>query len=152
MKKMITLFAGLMMTLTLTGNSAWAQDTKKEPVCGRYNESSGIEGKKLSVIMPKVPGMEASSYNDIGCAVRARNEECATRQGMFDSNAKAHDYLTGEEIGVEKSFFVLTKDLRTPAGYGVVAFKEQAQADAFAAEHGKAKVVKWYQIVDEKLK
>jgi len=151
MKKIFTLVIGIVTVVMLTGSFTQALDTNKEPVCGKYNESTGVEGKKLAVIMPKAPGMEASSYNDIGCAVRARNEECATRQGMFDSNAKAHDYRTGEEIAVEKAFFVLTKDLRTPAGYGVAAFKEQAQADAFAVEH-KAKVVKWYQIVDEKLK
>lgn len=151
MKFFLVLLA-LMVTSLVSSSLTFAADTAKEPVCGKYHESAGAEGKKFSVIMPKVPGMEASSYNDIGCAVRARNEECATRQGLFDSNALVYDFRSGEEIAAEKAFFVLTKDVRTPAGYGVAAFKDQAQADAFSAEHGKAKVVKWYLLVDEKLK
>jgi nitrous oxide reductase accessory protein NosL len=71
---------------------------------------------------------------------------------MFDSNAVTYDHSTGEQVPVEKAYFVLRTDVKTPRGYGIVAFKDKAQAEAFSAAHGKGKVVKWYQIVDETLK
>jgi hypothetical protein len=107
--------------------------------------------KKFSASLPNVSGMGPSSYNDIGCAVISRNSECATRQMTFDSNAVVYDYVTEEAIPSEKAFFVLKSDVKTPAGYGIVAFKDKMQADKFSAEHGKGKVVRWFELVDEKL-
>lgn len=110
------------------------------------------EGGKFSVRVPKVTGMESQAFDDIGCAVVSRNGECATRQSIFDSNAVVRDYITGEEIPAEKAYFVLKTGISTPAGYGIAAFKNKAEAEKFSAEHGQGKVVKWWELVDEKLK
>ena len=108
--------------------------------------------KKFSVEVPKEAGLGVMSFNDIACAVIARNGECATRQGMFDSGAKTYDYQSGEEILVEKAYFVMKTDVKTPADFGILAFKDKAEAEKFSAAHGKGKVVKWWELVDEKLK
>lgn len=108
--------------------------------------------KKFSVVLANVSGMENQSFNDIGCAVLSRNGECATRQGIFDGGAVASDYLTGEQLPADKAYFVMKTDVKTPKGFGIVAFKEKAEAEKFSAAHGKGKVVKWWELVDEKLK
>ena len=108
--------------------------------------------QKFSVMLPKVPGMEAQNFNDIGCAVISRNGECATRQGIFDGGALTYDHTSGEQLPVEKAYFVLKTDVKTPKGFGIVAFKDKAEAEKFSAAHGKGKVVKWFELVDERLK
>ena len=99
-----------------------------------------------------ISGMESQNFNDIGCAVISRNGECATRQGIFDGGAATYDYVSGEQVPVEKAYFVLKTDVKTPGGFGIVAFKDKAEAEKFSAGHGKGKVVKWFELVDEKLK
>lgn len=110
------------------------------------------ENRKFSVFLPKDASLGEQSYTDIACAVISRNEECATRQGMFDNGAVAHDYSTGEAVQADKAYFVLRTDVATPAGYNIVAFRDKAEAEKFSADHGKGKVVKWWELVDEKLK
>jgi hypothetical protein len=128
--------------------SGWAAAEECGSSAAKIDEAT----RKFSVVLQKVSGMEDQAFDDIGCAVLSRNGECATRQGMFDSNAVAQDYSTGERVLVEKAFFVLRTDVRTPRGYGIVAFKDKAQAEGFSAEHGKGKVLKWFQLVDESLR
>jgi nitrous oxide reductase accessory protein NosL len=109
-------------------------------------------GRKFAVFLPKVSEMAAQSFDDIGCAVLARNEECAMRQSLFDSNAMVHDYLSGEQLPAEKAYFVLRTGVRTPRAFGIAAFKDRAEAEKFSAAHGRGTVVKWFELVDEKLK
>jgi hypothetical protein len=112
----------------------------------------GDSEKKFSVVLSNVSGMEPQSFNDIGCAVISRNGECATRQSMFDGGAVTYDYQSGEQLPVEKAYFAMKTDVKTPKGFGIVAFKDKAEAEKFSAAHGKGKIVKWFEIVDEKLK
>jgi copper chaperone NosL len=128
-----------------------ADDHKKPSVCSVCNMKISEAGKKFSVDLPNVSGMGPSSYDDIGCAVISRNGECATRQMTFDSNAIVYDLVTGEAVPAEKAFFAFKSSFRTPMGYGIVAFKDKAQAEMFSAEHGKVKVVRWFELVDMKL-
>ncbi len=128
-----------------------ADDQRKPSVCSECNMKISEAGKKFSVVLPNVSGMGPSSYDDIGCAVISRNAECATRQMTFDSNAIVYDYLTVEEVLAEKAFFAFKSGAWTPMGYGIVAFKNKVQAEKFAAEHGKVKVVRWFELVDMKL-
>ena len=53
---------------------------------------------------------------------------------------------------METAYFVFKADVSTPRGYGIVAFKDRAQAERFAAEQGKGKVIRWFELVDEKLR
>jgi hypothetical protein len=119
---------------------------------GLFRERISEAEKRFSVVLKKIPGMGPSSYDDIGCAVISRNSECATRQMMFDGSSVAYDYLTAAEVPVETAYFVFKADVSTPRGYGIVAFKDRAQAERFAAEQGKGKVIRWFELVDEKLK
>jgi hypothetical protein len=111
------------------------------------------ETKRFSLLVPKSANLgNDQAYDDIGCAVMSRNEECATRQGMFDTAALAYDHFTGAEYPAEKMYFVLKTDVKTPRGFGIVAFGDKAEAEKFSAVHGKGKVIKWFELVDEKLK
>lgn len=47
-----------------------------------------------------------------------------------------HDYPSEKWIRGEQAFFVRSPTLKTPMGTGIVAFIDQAQAEAFATEHG----------------
>lgn len=142
----------VLLPLALCMALAFASGNVNAEECASANVKITDALKKFSVVLSGASGMEAQSFDDIGCAVLSRNGECATRQGMFDSNAKVVDYATGEELPAEKAFFVIKTDVKSPQGYGIVAFKDKALAEKFSAEHGKGKVVKWFELVDEKLK
>ena len=107
--------------------------------------------KKFSVVLAKAAGMAAQSFNDIGCAVISRNSECASRQSAFDDGAVTYADRDGEELPVEKAYFVMQSGEKTPRGFGIVAFKDKAEAEQFSAARGKGKVVKWFELVEEKL-
>ncbi|MFA7382335.1 MAG: hypothetical protein WC001_02695 [Desulfurivibrionaceae bacterium] len=142
----ILLFAILLFTLPVTAQA-------EEGMCSSSSVKITEENKRFSVLVPKSSGLgNKQAYDDIGCAVMARNEECATRQTMFDGAALAYDQSTGAEFPAEKMYFVLKTDVITPRGFGIVAFMDKVEAEAFSARHGKGKVVKWYQLVDESLK
>ena len=133
----------------LAGPSAAADDK----ACPSTSVQIAKENRRFSVLVPKSSGLGGDqAYDDIGCAVLARNEECAMRQSMFDGAALAYDHSTGAEFPAEKMYFVLKTDVKTPRGYGIVAFKDKAEAEKFGAAHGKGKVIKWFELVDEKLK
>jgi len=141
----------IIPALVLATLTAHAEEPRKAAVCSQCNMIISEANRKFSVFLPNVKGMGPSTFDDIGCAVASRNNECATRQMTFDSNAVVYDFLTVKEILAEKAFFVLKTDVRTPMGYGIVAFEDKAQAEKFAAEHGKGKVVRWFELIDEKL-
>jgi copper chaperone NosL len=143
--------AGVVVLLFLLSLTAAAQDRSSGPSCSQCNNRLSEAEKRFSVVLKKIPGMGPSSYDDIGCAVISRNSECATRQMMFDGSSVAHDYLTASEVPVETAYFVFKTDVSTPRGYGIVAFKDKAQAEQFAAEQGKGKVIRWFELVDERL-
>ena len=140
----------LPITFLLAGTALAADDKACPP-----SDSAAITeaNSRSSVLVPKSSGLgHDQSYDDIGCAVMARNEECATRQMMFDGAARVYDRSTGAELPAEKAYFVLKTDVTTPRGFGIVAFAEKAEAEKFSAAHGKGRVVRWFELVDEKLK
>jgi copper chaperone NosL len=131
---------------------AFAEVSLKPAVCPVCNMQVADADKKFSAYLPNVSGMGPSTFDDIGCAVQSRNTECASRQTTFDSNAVVYDFVSGEAVPAEKAFFAFKSTFRTPMGYGIVAFKDKTQAEKFAVEHGKVQVVKWFELVDMKLK
>lgn len=144
MGKLNFVFLSAALLLAITG-TVFAED------CAPVAKLTDAE-KQFSMRLPNVRGMGPLLFNDIGCAVASRNNECATRQMVFDEIAAARDYASGEEIAAEKAYFVLKTDVKTPGNFGIVAFRDKAAAEAFAASHGKGKVIRWYELVDEKLK
>lgn len=119
--------------------------------CAGTNKIADGE-KKFSVVLAKSSGMEAQRFNDIGCAVISRNSECAMRQSTFDGEAVTYDYQSGEQLLVEKAYFVMKSGEKTPKGFGIVAFKGKTEAENFSAAHGKGKVVTWFELGEEKLR
>jgi len=139
----------LCFALLMPVGALIAEEARKTPVCVQCNMT--VTRKNLSAFLPNVSGMGPSHFCDIGCAVQSRNSECATRQMTFDSNAVVYDFLSGEPIPAEKAFFAFKSSYRTPMGYGIVAFKDKTQAEKFAEDRGKGKVIRWFELVDEKL-
>ena len=151
MSRKISLFLITLFFLFTIFLPALAETPSKPPACPVCNMQVADAEKKFTVYLPNVSGMGPSTFDDIGCAVQSRNTECASRQTTFDSNAVVYDFVTGEPVLAEKAFFAFKSTLRTPMGYGIVAFKDKTQAETFAVEHGKVQVVKWFELVDMKL-
>jgi len=51
--------------------------------------------------------------------------------------------LAGAWLPVEKAVWVITKEVRTPMGYGLHAFADQEDADNFLKAHKNAKTLSW---------
>lgn len=151
MNRKISLLLIIPLLVFTTFLSSPAKEPRKPVVCAFCNMKITDAEKKFSASLPNVSGMGPSSFDDIGCAVQSRNNERAARQMTFDSNAVVYDYLTEEAVPAEKAYFAFKTDVRTPMGSGIVAFKDKAQAEKFAAEHGKVKVIRWFELVDERL-
>ena len=147
-KPSIALFTLIMMS-TLAG-AVFAEDQKPVPTCDSVGISQvPAEFKQFSLVIPA--GIEPSSFYDIGCAVKFRDKECASRQDAIDNNAEVHDYSSGEPVKAQDAFFAVGTDVLTPLGHGVVAFKEKAAAEKFASEH-KGRVIKWHQVIELEFK
>jgi len=142
----IKMFVSVLATAAALAGSAVAAECPGPNV--RITEAE----KKFAVILPAAAGMESQSFDDIGCSVLSRNSECASRQSTFDGYALVADYLTGEQVPVEKAFFVLKANVKTPREYGIVAFKEKAHALKFSAEHDGGNIVMWPALIDSSLK
>lgn len=149
MKRFLNVSAALILTLFF---AAAAIAAEKQATCRTCNTQLNDAEKKFSVTMPKVPGMEGSTFDDIGCAITFRNGECASRQLNFDSNACTFDYNTGEQIPLEKAFFAVGAGVKTPRGDDIAAFKDRTAAEKLVAESGKGSIVKLRELVDLPLK
>ena len=70
-------------------------------------------------------------FDDIG-GMAAYNDESAEDVDVF----WVHDYDTEEWIKADEAYFVKSKDLLTPMGFGIVAFASQERAVDWAGEQG----------------
>lgn len=71
----------------------------------------------------------AKAFDDIGgmCIHLAKHEEQVVSYWV-------HDYDTEKWIAAEEASYVMSADIYTPMAFGVVAFTDNARADAFAGE------------------
>lgn len=85
---------------------------------------------------------ETRKFDDIGDMVvyGLRNEE------LDDASAWVHDYDTEEWVEAVRATFVRARGLETPMAWGVVAYAEEADAEAFAADVG-GEVMGWSELV-----
>lgn len=127
--------ACLLWLVPVIGASAGDELSK----CGESGILLGEETKRFSVTQSNVA--KPVSYNDIGCAMIWRDNQCTAIQTTFDSTAVAVDYLDGEEIPIDKAYFVRGSGVETPMGYGVIAFKSKERAERFVAEHPEGTVL-----------
>lgn len=118
-----------------------AGEPQRELVCKQCNMKLTDEHKRFSVIVPA--GIEFSAFDDLGCAMLWKAGECAMRQGAFDDNAVAHDQATGREVPVQKAFFVIGSGVRTPMGFGVLAFGSKEAAEEFIAAQKQGTIVSY---------
>ncbi len=62
---------------------------------------------------------------------------------------RVYDFLTGEEVDGYKAWYVVAdpKELWTPMGYGVIAFKDRADAEKVAEEHNGV-IMDWNKLIE----
>ena len=118
--------------------------------CNKCNMKITDLNKKYSVTLTE--GMEPMAFDDIGCSMLWRDGECAMRMSAFDSNARVYDFISGEPVVIEEAFFVYGPEIKTPMGYGIIAFTTMEQAEAFSARSGKAKVLTFRELTSLQLK
>lgn len=141
------MFAVVMVIIAWT--AVWAE--KHVPnVCRECNGRIEEAGRKFSVVVMK--GIEASAFDDIGCALVWRNSECAMRQVAFDENALVHDHDSGKTVSIEKAAYVVDAGIDTPKGYGITAFMTKEAAERFVISKGKGRVLTYSELLNLKLK
>lgn len=137
--------------LWITGTTLGVSAAEKElpTFCKRCNMHLVAADKKFSVTIAE--GIEASAFDDIGCALLWREGECAMRTSAFDSNARVYDYETGEPVVIEQAYFVHGAGLKTPMGYDLAAFKKKEHAEKLKKEKGKGEVITFNEACSLKL-
>lgn len=109
--------------------------------CTKCGNVITAENKKFSVIQKDASRPVA--FDDIGCAILWRDNQCTAIQMSFDATAKAYDFYTEEELDIGSAFFAIAPVIQSPVGYGIVAFKDKASADKFFIENGGDKVLRY---------
>ena len=78
---------------------------------------------------------EARKFDDIGCMIQFSSG--VESKGNKILGKYVRDYNTGDWIDATKAYFVWSKDIITPMGYGLAAFKDQESARRLAEQaHG----------------
>lgn len=75
---------------------------------------------------------EMRKYDDIGDMLAFAAKHADLSVGAWF----VHDYNSEQWMRGETAFFVLSDQIRTPMNRGIAAFKDQADAEAFAAQVG----------------
>lgn len=141
-----------LFVLTLFYNISLAQEVKKEvaPICAICNMRISDENIRFSVSDTK--SLQKVMFDDIGCALLWRDQQCATMQDSFDSNAIAYDYYTAETVNMSDAFYVIDSGVKTPMRYGILSFKTKEGAERFVRESKKGKVISYQELLLIKLK
>jgi hypothetical protein len=150
-QKMSRALVPVMAVMMIIGVAAAPAVDKQLPsVCRLCNMHLDPADRRFSVTVAE--GMEASAFDDIGCALLWRDGEGAMRTSSFDANARVYDFRTGEPIMIEQAFFVHRAGLRTPMGYDIAAFKKRDDAESLVQEKGQRAVLTFNQLCSLKLK
>lgn len=80
-------------------------------------------------------------FDDIGCLVQYERQG---KIGIDDVQGRFVRSVAGDAwLPVKDAFWVLTRDVRTPMGYGLHAFANLKAAEAFTKDKTGAKVLAW---------
>jgi copper chaperone NosL len=79
------------------------------------------------------------SFDDVGGLLLHQRE---TGDSLNLSNTWVHDYETVEWVDVRNAYFVATLSVSTPMGHSLLAFNDEARAQAFASSVD-GEVVEW---------
>ena len=86
-------------------------------------------------------------FSDIGCAVTWRNVKlCAMEMVSFDNTSRVFDAVTGEEIEMTKSFFVLAENAGGESE--ILAFSSREAAEAYARQLGGGTVLDFTELTE----
>ena len=77
----------------------------------------------------RVEGSDPRVFDDIGCLRDAARLEAGPITSWF------HDADDGGWIDGPQAFFVASKDIRTPMGGGLIAYRDRSAAERSAARH-----------------
>lgn len=148
MKRFFTLIV-LVLVLSFT---VYAEEVKRglAPICTLCNMAISDKNIKFSVADTK--SLQKVMFDDIGCALLWRDQQCATMQDSFDSNAITYDYYTTEVVNMRDAFFVIDSGVNTPMGYGILAFKSKDKAERFLRETHRGKILTFQELLMIKLK
>jgi nitrous oxide reductase accessory protein NosL len=102
---------------------------KKCDVC-----SKTVKDKRFAVMIKKEN--ETLYFDDIGHALQWRAGECITTIIACDAATWAYDFYTGKRVHMRAAYYVITKDIETPSGSGMVALRDEVGAKKFLKEHG----------------
>lgn len=102
---------------------------KKCEVCNKT-----IKDKKFAVMIIKES--ETLYFDDIGHALFWRAGECIATIMACDAATWTYDFYTGKRVHMRAAYYVITKDIETPSGSGVIALRDEAGAEKFLKEHG----------------
>lgn len=85
---------------------------------------------------------EARRFDDIGGMLAYISEE-----GEAVASYWVHDFASGDWIRAEEATFVMDGDLKTPMGFGIAAFADEAQAMAMAHGRDEAMIMPFAKMV-----
>ncbi|GAB4154180.1 MAG: nitrous oxide reductase accessory protein NosL [Candidatus Promineifilaceae bacterium] len=123
-------FWGLLLFTTLLGGCAGVDRDAPPPInygqdicarCGMIIEDPRFAAGYLT------ESGESAIFDDIGDMLLHQAETGDVVYAYW-----VHDYETEAWLHAETAFFVLTPEIHTPMGYGVVALAEEGQATALA--------------------
>ncbi len=140
----------LVIILLCINATVWGAEKTLPTSCKQCNMHIATEKRNFSVFITE--GIETSAWDDIGCAMAWRDNECAMRMSAFDSNARVFDYLTGESLIIEKAFFAHGSGVKTPMGYDVIAFAKKEDALVFVKKAGQGRVITYNDLMSMKWK
>jgi copper chaperone NosL len=126
------LLGAAALALTACGGGASADEPPKidfgEDTCARCRMIISEERHAAGLV---AGNGDQTIFDDAGEMIASVQVD-----GLNDRRVWVHDYQSQEWTDGTKAFYVVSADVMTPMGTGVVAFRERAAADEFAASHG----------------
>lgn len=137
LKKFIRAILLFNLVFLLSHAHAGVKDTSNP--CGKSRVPVDSELNKFFIVQTKASTPVA--FDDIGCALLWRENQCTAIQMSFDATAQVFDYYTEEALNAKDAFYVQDTKIKTPRGYGIAAFKDRESAEKFISENGKGKIL-----------
>ena len=123
---------------TMTAGCAATADDAPEIVIDRSacSHCGMLISERLYAAAYQMHGRDARVFDDIGCLVAAARKESAGAARFW-----FHDAVAGTVIAGNGVVFVVSADIRTPMGGGILAYRDTATAAA-AATRTRGEVVR----------
>lgn len=137
--KKYNLIVVMILSVSFLFSSVSSADENKLRTCSKCGKEIKAENKKFSVVQKDAS--KPVAFDDIGCAVVWRDNQCTAIQMAFDATAKVYDFYSEEEIDLSSAFFVKDANTQSPGGHGIAAFKDKKSADTFMSHNGGQKVL-----------